>query len=80
MGEGYTFAMGGCWSCGTLFTFDVEEVPSVITDSRTGKVAAEGTPEAFQLKQAICDPCADTAEKLRKAEGLPVAWPRRQRR
>lgn len=60
------FAMSPCWSCGRVFTFNPNLVPSIPIDLDTGKVAAGG------VRQPICRACAELANRYRAEHGLPL--------
>lgn len=58
-------AIGPCWSCGNLMSFDPDLVPSIV-------VAGEREP--------LCEECVQRANQMRdgkefpKIEPLPGAW------
>lgn len=53
---GYILAMGTCYNCGEVFSFNPDKVPSL---------RVEG------VRQPICKTCIDTANIIRKEKGLP---------
>jgi len=58
--SGYVMAIGPCFSCGRIFGFSVERVPSLVVD---------GT------REPICRDCVDTANILRAKTGMPEIVP-----
>jgi hypothetical protein len=80
MSDGAMFAFGPCYFCLTPFSFDPDNVPSVITDSRTGEIAEENCPQEFRVLRPVDDTCADLLETFREQREMPPAWPRRTRR
>jgi hypothetical protein len=53
---GYAFVIGGCWTCGKMFTFNPVRVPSV--------------KDGNGVRQPICRDCIEQANAMRKARGL----------
>jgi hypothetical protein len=73
---------GPCWSCGRLFTFDPDLVPSLPIDPETNRpvdVDEHGEPGrawtaeeyARTVKQPICEACIGKSNDLRAAKGQP---------
>jgi hypothetical protein len=54
---GYMYVLGDCWSCGRLFMFSAERVPSIVIDGE---------------RQPVCESCITLANEERKAKGMPV--------
>ena len=72
---GYMFAMGRCWTCKNVFTFDPERVPSIGIDPEHG-VPADMVPPAEveaamlrRVQEPICRNCLDRANELRAERG-----------
>lgn len=58
---GYVFALGPCYGCGRLFSFNAERVPSIIVDGR---------------REPICADCVEASNPIRTANGLePIVPP-----
>ena len=85
---GYEIAVGHCWSCGHIFTFDADLVPSIPIDPETGSALdVDPAPDGLEaararaIKQPICRTCIDKANANRRATGralidvLPGAYP-----
>jgi hypothetical protein len=53
---GYVFAIGSCWTCGKMFTFNPVRVPSV--------------KDGNGVRQPICRDCMEHANKIRQEKGL----------
>lgn len=71
-------AMAPCWRCRQPFSFDPDEVPSVVTDGPGGEPVPQGGPvPADPVRQPLCGSCADRIEAVRASMGLAKAWPRR---
>jgi hypothetical protein len=72
--SGYEVAFGPCWSCGTLFTFDADLVPSLPVDPSTNTPADVGAHslDAEYVKQPICRTCVERANENRRAHGRPL--------
>jgi len=71
---GYEVVFGPCWSCGVLFTFDAERVPSLPVDPVTNAPAdvGEHAPDARYVRQPICRTCVDRANENRRQRGAPL--------
>ena len=54
---GQTAALGPCWSCGRLFLFDPDLVPSLVVESR---------------RVPLCRACVDRANVARRRNGHPL--------
>ena len=72
--SGYEICYGPCWSCGRLFTFDAEAVPSIPIDRATNAPADIGDhePGALYDRQPICRDCVGRANENRRAHGRPL--------
>ena len=57
---GYMTAMGGCYGCKQLFSFNPERVPSITVNGS---------------KEPICAECVKRVNPLRAANGLPPIVP-----
>jgi hypothetical protein len=57
---GYALAMGCCFSCGAVFSFNPVRVPSIRHNGE---------------KQPICQACVTRVNPMRKANGLPEIVP-----
>ena len=53
---GYLMVFGNCWSCGALFGFHPERVPSIIVEGE---------------REPICRACIEAANPQRRELGLP---------
>jgi hypothetical protein len=62
---GYVTAIGNCFACGRVFTFNPIRVPSIPID-------ADGTVSATGDRKPICRDCATRANEARRASGLPL--------
>lgn len=78
MSGGAEIAMSTCYGCGDFMTFDVETVPSVVVDARTGEPAAEDCPVEFGVCMPLCVACVDRVEAYRRSHNMPKAWPHRR--
>tara|TARA_Y100000310_G_C20383495_1_gene669299 strand:+ start:358 stop:576 length:219 start_codon:yes stop_codon:yes gene_type:complete len=56
---GYAMAMGSCYGCGQMMTFNPHKVPSV------------RDPQG--IRQAICKSCVKVVQNNQKRDGLPIA-------
>jgi hypothetical protein len=72
MTEGHLIAMGPCWSCGTLFTFDPDLVPSLPIDPETSRPPDLGGDPARAISQPICQDCIAKANANRSQAGRPL--------
>jgi hypothetical protein len=54
--EGYVFAMGTCWNCKQIFSFNPHHVPSLRVND---------------VREPICRKCIEAANVIRKANNLP---------
>ena len=82
MNEGRLLAFGPCWSCGHLFTFDPDLVPSIPIDPDTNwalDLDRHGQPTTYtaadylrSVKQPVCEACVQQANELRRAHGRPL--------
>jgi hypothetical protein len=61
---GYVIAMGECFGCRRLFSFNPELVPSI-------------TPPGRTEREPICQACVDRANPMRAKNGLPPIEVRR---
>lgn len=52
---GYMVAMGPCYGCGVIITFNPERVPSIVVRG---------------VREPICRSCVERANPLREANGL----------
>lgn len=53
---GYAFVVGECFSCGAMFTFNPNAVPSIRVNG---------------VKEPVCRSCIESANPIRAAKGLP---------
>ena len=67
----YVFAMGRCWSCGNLFSFDPDHVPSIPIDPLTNLPSDLGGEKSRVVRQPICRSCVDRANQNRVESGRP---------
>lgn len=67
---GVLWAMGLCWGCRQLFSFNPLKVPSF-------KIGPDNKPSEDGVRQPICENCFDRFNQRRVAAGLPrlVALP-----
>ena len=52
----YTWVLGPCWSCGNVFSFNADKVPSVRNERG--------------VREPVCANCMKRANALREAAGL----------
>ena len=72
MTEGAAFAVGPCWSCGAVFAFDPDLVPSVPIDPVTHLPPDLGGDVARATRQPFCRRCLAEANVRRRSSGLPL--------
>lgn len=58
----YLLAMGECFFCKRIFTFNPERVPSVRVK--------DGKPDPAGAREPLCSNCVERANEVRKAHGL----------
>lgn len=69
---GFVWALGRCWSCGALFGFDPDRVPSVPIDPATNTPPDMGGDAARAVRQPVCAACIERANDKRRASGEPL--------
>lgn len=60
----FMFCSGHCLTCGGLFSFNPDLVPSV-------RVNAQGQPDPNGTREPICQNCMRLANEQREQRGLP---------
>lgn len=56
---GFMMVIGNCYTCGVLFSFNAEHVPSVVVDG---------------VREPICRDCIARANMLRQEQGQDPIW------
>lgn len=64
MDDGYVMALAPCVSCGALFFFDPDRVPSL-------RVNAQGQLDPNGRREPVCKNCWDRRQAHRRSQGLP---------
>ena len=81
-------ALAPCWSCGAIFSFHPERVPSIPIDPQTNRpLDIDPSPDGLEaaqaraVKQPVCRRCIDLGNAKRRVDGrelipvLPGAYP-----
>ena len=63
------FAYGPCWSCGRMFTFNPDRVPSIQIDPVTQRPTDLGGDPARARREPICADCVERANAERRRDG-----------
>ena len=70
-GGGFVWALAPCWSCGQLFSFDPERVPSIPIDRQTNRPPDLGGAAERAEREPVCRSCIGRANEVRRQAGRP---------
>jgi hypothetical protein len=59
--------LGNCVSCGALFSFNPERVPSI----RVIRKGERWVPDPTGTREPICEPCVVRGNRIREEKGMP---------
>lgn len=60
--------MGNCVSCGALFSFNPERVPSIRVLRKGGQWVADPTGS----REPLCQVCVERGNRIREEKGMPL--------